>query len=236
MQTDDTVSLGAPAIEIGIELAAPRLDPNDLPVGPDTSAASASPEVVEQKTVALKSDLPQDVPTETDDPDRIVTPNKAEKPREEDPEITAVQANPSAASAAAEETAIPRLAAAVEATNSIAPALGAGDSALLQRQTWQKELAAHFNKHKRYPSDRSAQQAEVTIGFVLDRIGHVVSAKIVKGSGDASFDQAALAMMSRADPVPQPPPLVADEGLNFTMPVLFHARKDDGAEGSRPTR
>ncbi len=31
-------------------------------------------------------------------------------------------------------------------------------------------------------------------------------------------------MMKRADPVPAPPPLVADEGLTFTMPVDFRAR------------
>ena len=35
MQPDDDTDLGAPAIEIGVELAAPRLDANDLPVGPD---------------------------------------------------------------------------------------------------------------------------------------------------------------------------------------------------------
>jgi hypothetical protein len=34
----------------------------------------------------------------------------------------------------------------------------------------------------------------------------------------------ALAMVRRSDPVPQPPPQVADEGLNFTLPVIFRAR------------
>jgi hypothetical protein len=33
MQSEDEPDLGAPAIEIGIELAAPKLDPTDLPVG-----------------------------------------------------------------------------------------------------------------------------------------------------------------------------------------------------------
>jgi hypothetical protein len=28
-------------------------------------------------------------------------------------------------------------------------------------------------------------------------------------------------MFRRSDPVPQPPPLIADEGLSFTMPVQF---------------
>jgi periplasmic protein TonB len=46
----------------------------------------------------------------------------------------------------------------------------------------------------------------------------------VQGSGDASFDEAGLAMMRRADPVPPPPPRVADEGLTFTMPVIFRVK------------
>ena len=69
-QPDDEPDLGAPAIEIGIELAAPKLEPTDLPVGPDTEAAAPSPAMVEQKAVIEKTDLPKATPTETDDPDR----------------------------------------------------------------------------------------------------------------------------------------------------------------------
>ena len=32
-------------------------------------------------------------------------------------------------------------------------------------------------------------------------------------------------MLKRADPVPQPPPLVADEGLSFTLPVIFRVNE-----------
>ena len=31
-------------------------------------------------------------------------------------------------------------------------------------------------------------------------------------------------MLQRADPVPAPPPLVADEGLAFSLPVIFHVK------------
>jgi TonB family protein len=92
------------------------------------------------------------------------------------------------------------------------------------RATWQKELMAHLDRHKRYPVERVAKGAEIVVGFVLDRMGHVLSASIVKGSGDAAFDEAALSMIHRSDPVPQPPPLVADEGLNFTLPVIFKVK------------
>ena len=35
------------------------------------------------------------------------------------------------------------------------------------------------------------------VSLALDRLGHVLSTSIVKGSGDAAFDEAALAMVRR---------------------------------------
>jgi periplasmic protein TonB len=232
MRPDNSIELGAPALEIGVELVSPHLEPNDLPVGPDTPASAAAPSIVEQKMVVEERDLPRALPTETDDPDRVVTPNETKKPRQEDPKIAAVQAMPSTESSAAEETATPTVATAVEAPRSVAPALGTGDSAVRERQTWQKELAAHFNKYKRYPVDRAMQRADVVVSFVLDRLGRVLSTRIVKGSGDPSFDDAALAMLQRANPVPPPPPLVADDGLTFTLPVIFHVKGDQASAAS----
>jgi periplasmic protein TonB len=228
-QPDDQPDLGAPAIEIGVELAAPKLEPTDLPVGPDTEAAAPSPAMVEQKAVIEQTDLPKATPTETDDPDRIVSPNETEKPKEEEPKVTTVPTPASTASVAAEATASPTLQEAPEATHSIALSPGTGESARRARATWQKELAAHFNKFKRYPADRKTPHADVVVSFVLDRMGHVISKRIVKGSGDPAFDAAALEMLQRADPVPPPPPLVADEGLTFSQPVIFQARDAAGA-------
>jgi len=224
MQPADEPDLGASAIEIAIELAAPKLDPTDLPVGPDTEAAAPSPALVEQKAVIEKTDLPKAMPTETDDPDRVVSPNETEKPKEEEPKVTTMATQASTESVASEATASPTLQQPPEATFSTAPSLGTGESTRRERATWQKELAVHLNKYKRYPQDRLAQSAEVIIGFVLDRVGHVISKRIVKGSGDPSFDAAALDMLQRSNPVPPPPPLVADEGLSFRLPVIFQAK------------
>jgi len=118
MQPESATDLGAPAIEIGIGLTAPRVDPSELPVGPDTEAAAPSPAVVEQKTVIEHNDLPKAVPTETDDPDRVVAPNETKKP-EEEPKLQTVQAQPSTESIAAEATATPMLQSAPEAPRSV---------------------------------------------------------------------------------------------------------------------
>jgi protein TonB len=119
---------------------------------------------------------------------------------------------------------MPSVEQAPESERSVAPQQGTGASARRIRATWQKELVAHLDKHKRYPRERAQKSAEILVNFVLDRLGHVVSASIVKGSGDPVFDEAALAMVHRSDPVPSPPPLVADEGLSFTLPVVFRVK------------
>jgi periplasmic protein TonB len=35
-------------------------------------------------------------------------------------------------------------------------------------------------------------------------------------------------MVRRSDPVPAPPPLVADDGLSFTVPVIFRVKGGKG--------
>ena len=217
-------SLGASAIEVGVELASLHREATDLPPGPDTDASVASPQLAEQKAEVKETDLPKDTPTEAEDPDRVVTQNESKKPKEDDPKIAAVQTSASTESVAAEATATPSSDAIPEGTRSVAPAIGSGETARRVRATWQKELVAHLDKHKRYPTERSLKAAEIYVRFTLDRLGHVLSTTIEKSSGDTAFDEAALAMVKRSDPVPAPPPLIADEGLSFTLPVIFRVK------------
>lgn len=225
LQNDDLdESLGAPAIEIGLEMMSPRLEPSDLPPGPDTEASTASPAVAEQKAEVKETDLPKDVPTESETPDRVVTTDDSNKPKEEQQEKAAVQRSASTESVAAEATAMPSSEAAKQGERSVAPAQGSGDSARRIRATWQKQLVAHLDKHKRYPAGGAQKSTEIVVSFTLDRLGHVVSVNLVKGSGDAAFDQAALDMVRRSDPVPPPPPVLADEGLSFSLPVIFRVK------------
>ena len=60
VEPDD--AFGAPAIEIGLEMAAPHLEPTDLPPGPDTDASVASPAIAEQKAELKETELPKDRP------------------------------------------------------------------------------------------------------------------------------------------------------------------------------
>ena len=222
---EEADELGATALEIGLDMTAPRREPTDLPPGPEADDAAASPAVVQQKAVADPTELPKAVPTETEDPDRIVAPEATRTPREEEPKVKAVEANPSAESVASEAAATPTSETMKEAARSTAPVLGTGASAQRVRTTWQRQLLAHLDRNKRYPGGAKHATGQVTLSFVLDRLGHVVSATVLQGSGDPGLDGAALAMMKRSDPVPQPPPLVADEGLTFTIPVAFRSKQ-----------
>jgi protein TonB len=218
-ETDD--SLGAPAIEVGLELASPQQEATDLPPGPDTDAAVASPAIAEQKAELKDTELPKDVPTETDDPDRVVTPNDSNKPKEDDEKIAAVQTSASAESVPQEATATPDLEGRIN-DRTTAPKQGIGKSAELAKVTWEKSVMAHLKKHLRFPEGAKAKGAKVVLNVEFDRLGHVILATIAQGSGRPAFDEAALKMVRRSDPVPVPPPLVADQGLRRTLPVLFN--------------
>lgn len=221
---DDDDDLGAPAMEIGLDLAAPHEEATDLPPGPVADDSAASPAVVEQKANLEKSELPRDTPTETDDPDRLVSPNATKQPTEKDPEMKTVETMPSAESVASEAAAPPSSDVIQEAPRSTAPSQGVGQSLQRVQATWQKQLVAHLDKHKRYPEGQSPHNIQILVSFTLDRTGHVLAESVVKSSGEPAFDEAALAMIRRSDPVPSPPPLVADEGLTFTVPILFRVK------------
>jgi periplasmic protein TonB len=221
VEPDDLV--GADAIEVGIDLTSEHREPTDLPAGPDADASVASPAIAEQKAEVKQSDLPKDVPTETDDPDRVVTQNESNKPREDDTKLAAVPTPASEQSVAAEATAAPSVDE-VPAGRSQAPVLGTGKALQRLKASWFAQLSAHFDKHKRSPQLQKFKNATVAIDVTFDRFGHVLSSSVAQSSGDPAYDEAALAMMRRSDPVPRPPPAVADEGLHFMLPVNFHAK------------
>jgi TonB family protein len=221
---DSETELGAQAIEIGLEMMSPHLDPTDAPAGPNTEASAASPALAEQKAVVEEAELPKEVPTETVDPDRVVTLNNAEKPKEDEPKAAQVQTPAATDSVAQVAMATPSVED-VPQGRSQAPIPGTAKSLQLTRASWFARLGAHFEKHKRAPDVPKLKNVKVVVNVTFDRLGHVVSSSILEGSGDRAYDQAALSMLHRSDPVPKPPPLVADDGLNFHLPVIFSVPK-----------
>ena len=227
LQTDDgDDSLGAQGIEIGLYLASPRTEVVDLPPGPDSDASAASPALAEQKAVEKETDLPKETPTESEDPDRIVTTNDSKKPKEDDPKLAAVETTASQESVAQEATAQQVFENAKESEKSTVVNQGIGKDRQRLSAEWGRRLSAHFKNHQLYPDVRVKKEMKVKVHLALNRLGKVLSVAVVESSGNRFYDEAALSMIRRSDPVPRPPANLTDERFEYDLPVTFDKPKD----------
>jgi len=222
---DDGEGLGAAVTEIGVELASPQHDATDLPPGPDTDASVASPALAEQKAEVKPTDLPKDQPTESDDPDRVVTQNESKKPVAEDPKIETVQTAASQESVAQEATAQQTLENARVANAAASPNIGIGKDNQALAASWGKQISAYFELHKRYPKVEKSKALKVKVSLLLNRLGKVMSVGILESSGDPLYDAAAIDMIHRSDPVPRPPAALTEEQFSYSLDVNFKAGK-----------
>lgn len=226
---EDVGEIGAPAVAISLDFTTTRSETTDLPPGPEAEASEAATAAAPQERPVEQAHAPQATPTTTttEEADRVVSPDPAEQVTEEQTEKPAIQqtdAAPSQESVASEAAAPVELEQAKVGPANAAPVLGTGRSDARVRAAWQKRLVVHLDRNKRYPRSESSKSATVLVSFSIDRTGSLVTANVHQSSGDAAFDRAALEMMKRADPVPAPPPALADDGLTFTVPVVFRAR------------
>lgn len=221
-ETDDEI--GAPAIELAMDMAAPRTDEAEAPPGPESAASAAAPDSAEAKPQTETAQLKQDT-AESENPELVASRETEKKPEEKPVEAMPTPSQASTASVAAEETSAPRQEATPQAAVARAPVIGSGRSAQRERAAWQKRLIAHLDRQKRYPAAAGRREAQVEIRFVLDATGRVKSMDIARSSGVPAFDVAALEMVKRADPVPAPPDFMDENALAFTMPVIFKAER-----------
>ncbi len=224
--TDDADGLDANGVEIAFEMASPKVTDDQLPPGPDSDASMASPQLAEQKAEVKETELPQDKPDEAETPDRIVTENQSKKPEEDDPKIAAVQTQASTESVAQEATSRQSLdEKAPEAEKAKAPNLGIGKDQNRLAADWGRQISAYFELHKRYPKVKKNKSATVKISLVLNRLGNVVDVGVLESSGDPAFDEAAISMVRRSDPVPRPPAALTQDTFSYSLNVNFNDRK-----------
>lgn len=89
--------------------------------------------------------------------------------------------------------------------------------------SWQSRLLAHLERHKRFPSQAQSRRLRgtVLVAFSLDRSGLVLAQAVDTSSGHPSLDAAALDMLTRAQPLPAPPPEITGAVVQLTVPVRF---------------
>jgi protein TonB len=210
---EPVVELGAPG-----QLTAPVATPSSLPAGPDTQQSVDAIQSHDESRPVPQKELPPP-PNVTDQSTLVVAPDKPKPTPTHDRHVKPPR--PKSEASSAQATANSGAETARQAQRSVTQAQGFGESKQLVRSSWQREMMAYIEQHKRYPADRGQQSAQITVRFSLDRTGRMLSKGIVRGSGDPSFDAAAMSMLQRSDPVPPPPPLIADENLSFTLPIVF---------------
>jgi TonB family protein len=222
---DGDDGLGASGAEFAVEMASPNVPDDDLPPGPGSEATQDSHARPNQTAEVKDTDLPKARPIEAEDPDRIVTPNDSKKPREEDPKVATVQTEAAEEVPAQIETSRRTLdEKAPDADKAKAPNLGIGKDRSKLSAYWGRKISAYFELHKRYPKDKR-KAATVKVSLVLNRRGNVVSVDVVESSGDSAFDEAAVSMIRRSDPVPPPPAGLTDDQFRFGLDVKFKKPK-----------
>ncbi|MCC8966016.1 TonB family protein [Bradyrhizobium sp. Pear76] len=222
---DGDEGLGAAGAEYSVELATANVEDDSAPPGPPDQAQQAAPEMTQQKAEVKDTNLPQAKPTEAENPDYLVTEDNSKKPKEEDTQVAKVQTEAQQASEQHEDRAPTKLEDATRQSDTTkAPNPGIGKDRLALTAKWGKKLSAYFELHKKYPEDKD-KTTKVTLDLVINRRGNIVSVKVADSSGDSVFDDEAVAMVRRSDPVPQPPAGLTDDQFPFSLPVHFKKPK-----------
>lgn len=222
---------GEPPPAVMIELAplavAPEAPPEDVAPGPQMTEADEQPEPEPEKPVEEKVE-PQPEPTpeppvetEVQPPEQpkiekaeVVLPAKAEPPKPK-PKPKKKQQK------AAPRTTAPPTSQAQRADRAAAPFASSSLNPSMSPASWRGSLMAHLNRHKRFPSG-AAGTGVVTVAFTIDRSGRVLSARLVRGSGDPALDAEAVSLPRRASPVPAPPPNVGGGSVTLAVPIRFN--------------
>ncbi|MCC8972757.1 energy transducer TonB [Bradyrhizobium brasilense] len=225
LRGDDGEGLGAAGAEYAVELASATDEDNPAPPGPEDRAQEASPEMTQQKAEVKETDLPQAKPTETEEADRIVTEDNSKKPTEEEAQVAKVQTETSEAAEKHQDQSPTKLEDARQSETTKAPNPGIGKDKLLLTAQWGKKISAYLDLHKKFPENGKAKAAKVKIALVLNRVGKVLSVAVMESSGDAAFDDAAISMVHRSDPVPAPPAALPEDQFSFSLDVNYNKPK-----------
>lgn len=92
-----------------------------------------------------------------------------------------------------------------------------------ERDEYIRALMAALLQHRSYPPEARRQRARgvVQLRFTLGRDGHVLASNIARSAGHAVLDEAALAVLAAADPLPAIPASLGRETLTVTVPVEY---------------
>ena len=198
-------------IELAALPVAPEIKPTELPPGPQQSEAQPEPAPVKpaEKTVELPPELQVEPLVAVTPP-----PKQVEKPVEKKlrPKHASVASAPSTAENKAERA------------TALMPGASSHNSDALPN--WNSQLVARLERYKRYPSEAQSrgEQGVAQLAFSVDRSGGVHNPRIVRSSGSSLLDEATLALVERAAPLPPPPPEISGAQIAIVVPIRYTMR------------
>ena len=107
------------------------------------------------------------------------------------------------------------------AEKALAPVLGLGKDILRITTDWNRKISAHLTAHKVNPEGKQPNNQKVKVSFAINRRGNVLSVDVVESSGDVAYDAAALSIVRKSDPIPQPPAGLTEDRFERTVDIIF---------------
>jgi protein TonB len=201
-----------PPAAMDVELVAP---PSSTAI--DSTAAPAGPDQVEAEAQSEPAPEPVEIPKFDPPPlEKIAAPDPVVL-RKIDPKPKVARPKPVqriAERTTARPTNEAKLSDVARRRRNGAPSAVSSEA----RQSWEQQILARLEHEKRYPSEAQQQGLEdyITVRFVVDAGGKIVSAHIVHSNGYGPLDQEALAVFGRVSL--EPPP----EGRTVDRQVRLH--------------
>lgn len=231
---------GEPPPAVMIELAplavSPEAPPEDVTPGPQMTEAEVEPPP--ETPVEKPDDVPEPVKHEPIEKSIEKLPEKPnaqavlsptpEKPKPEPvkkptpkPKTVEKKKPRDPTKHRAAQSTAPPTSRAQRADTAAAPFASSSQTPSMSPASWRGALMAHLNRNKRYPSG-AAGTGTVTVAFTINRSGRVLSARLVRSSGDPVLDAEAVSLPRRASPVPAPPPNVGSGSVTLAVPIRFN--------------
>jgi len=85
---------------------------------------------------------------------------------------------------------------------------------------WGSQIRARVERQKRFPKGARGK-GRVVVRLTVTRDGRIAGASVARSSGNAAFDQAAMAAVSRAGRLPKAPDELTEASYTFNLPVDF---------------
>ena len=241
------VAAGAPIVIEIAEFAAAPATAASAPAAPPSPVETSQQEDIQKPEPEIpqsEPDIPEPAPQLVqekpfdEDPEPQPTPVDLPKPK---PKITlkkVAQEHPSAqkkeypsreksADTQQSESLATPTAATLAATSQSTNRQADNTGILTQkRATWEGRLAAHLERHKRYPYMARSRREEgtVVLRFIMNREGEIIESYVDQGSGSFLLDREVEDMLRRAKPLPPPPDDVAGNRLELVLPIQFALR------------